>query len=130
MHTNIWRKSIIIGTIILLISSSSIATAYKTTKTNENTRTGGNTLYVGGSGPSNYSTIQAAINTADPGDTIFVYQGTYLENIYINITLNLCGEDKNTTIIDGGGQHDVIYIGFPANSVTITGFTIQHSGNT
>ena len=33
----------------------------------------GNTLYVGGSGPKNYSTIQEAINDASDGDTVFVY---------------------------------------------------------
>lgn len=34
---------------------------------------GGATLYVGGSGFGNHSTIQEAIDKADSGDTIFVY---------------------------------------------------------
>ena len=33
----------------------------------------GNTLYVGGSGPGNFSHIQDAIDAASPGDTVFVY---------------------------------------------------------
>ncbi|MBN2599728.1 MAG: hypothetical protein JXA75_04230, partial [Candidatus Thermoplasmatota archaeon] len=35
--------------------------------------TSGNFLFVGGSGPGNYSTIQGAINAATNGDTVFVY---------------------------------------------------------
>ena len=35
------------------------------------------TIYV----PDNYSTIQAAVNAASPGDTIIVRDGTYTENI-------------------------------------------------
>ena len=37
----------------------------------------GNTLYVGGSGPNNYTSIQSAIDDAVDGDTVFVYSGTY-----------------------------------------------------
>ena len=55
----------------------------------------GNTLYVGGSGSGNYSSIQDAIDNASSNDTIFVYSGTYLENIFVNDTLNIIGEDKN-----------------------------------
>ena len=46
-----------------------------------------NTLYVGGSNPGNYSTIQNAIDAANPGNTIYVYSGTYIENILIDKTL-------------------------------------------
>ncbi|MCK4443471.1 MAG: hypothetical protein KAW09_02940, partial [Thermoplasmata archaeon] len=38
------------------------------------------TLFVGGSGPGNYTTIQGAIDAASLQDTVFVYNGTYLEN--------------------------------------------------
>lgn len=39
------------------------------------------TLYVGGAGPGNYTTIQTAVNDANPGDSIFVYSGVYNENV-------------------------------------------------
>ena len=42
----------------------------------------GKTLYVGGSGPGNYTKIQDAINNAIDGDTIYVYSGTYNGNIF------------------------------------------------
>ena len=60
----------------------------------------GNILYVGGSGPNNYSKIQDAINDAMPGDTIIVYPGLYIENLYIYKSLKI--ESKagaNFTII-------------------------------
>jgi len=46
-------------------------------------------LYVGGTGPGNYTSIQEAINDAENGDTIYVYHGTYHEDLYIwkNISL-------------------------------------------
>jgi len=88
----------------------------------------GNTLYVGGSGPNNYTKIQDAIDDASDGDTIFVYDDSspYYENIDINKSVNLIGEDKNTTIIDGMEKGDVIHV--RANGTTVIGFTIQHGG--
>ncbi|NHJ39073.1 MAG: hypothetical protein FK731_03500, partial [Asgard group archaeon] len=45
----------------------------------------GNTLYVGGGGSNNYSSIQEAIDDAIDGDTVFVYDKSspYNENISI-----------------------------------------------
>jgi parallel beta-helix repeat protein len=76
-----------------------------------------------------YQFIQDGIDNASYNDTIFVLNGTYYENIFINTTVNLISENKNMTIIDGGGKNDVIYIAYPANKVTISGFTIRRSGN-
>ena len=42
----------------------------------------GNILYVGGNGPNNYTKIQDAINNANNGDTVYVYNATYWENIW------------------------------------------------
>ena len=86
---------------------------------------GGNILYVGGSGPGNYTSIQAAINDASDGDTIFVYNGTYYENIIINKSINLVGEDRNGTIIDGGDNGDVVYI--IEDEVSVESFGIRNS---
>ena len=80
------------------------------------------TLYVGGSGPDNYTKIQDAIDVANDGDTVFVYNGTYYENIVINKSINLMGEDKNTTIIDGGEHEKGIYIS--GNWVNVSGFKV------
>jgi len=44
----------------------------------------GNWLYVGGSGPGNYTGIQQAIDNASAGDTVFVFNGTYVGHLNIN----------------------------------------------
>ncbi len=87
----------------------------------------GNTLYVGGSGPGNYSTIQEAIDDAVDGDTVFVYSGVYEENIRVKKTIQLIGENRNTTVIDGGDRRDVVKL--TADGVTVTGFTIRNGGS-
>ena len=81
-------------------------------------------LYVGGSGPNNYSTIQTAIDNATNGDTIFVYNGTYHEHIVIAVNINLLGENKETTIIDGDSSGNVVKI--ITSNVNISEFTITH----
>ena len=88
------------------------------------------TIYVddepGGFPPEDYTVIQWAIDNSSDGDTVFVYNGTYYENVLVNKTINLVGEDKNMTIIDGGGIGDVIFIS--ADWVNVSGFTIFNSG--
>src|SRR3972149_6102651 len=52
--------------------------------------------------PTDYSTIQAAINAAFPGDTVLVLAGTYTENITINKAITLTSDaGPGATIIDG-----------------------------
>jgi parallel beta-helix repeat protein len=76
--------------------------------------------------PEDCSTIQAAINTANLGDTINVSSGTYRENVVLNKTVSLIGENKHNTVIDGSGTGNVINV--TANDVSISGFTIRNSG--
>ena len=86
----------------------------------------GNTLYVGGSGPGNYTRIQDAIGARVDGDTIYVYSGFYQEHLYINKEIVLKGENRNTTIIDGNGSGvDVVRM---ESSVDVSNFTIQNKG--
>ena len=90
----------------------------------------GDTLYVGGSGPNNYTTIQEAVDAATEGDTVYVYDDSspYNESVFISKSLTIQGENKHTTIIDRG--HDTGKgFSIEADNVTITGFTIQNTGS-
>ncbi len=84
------------------------------------------TLFVGGTGPGNYTTIQSAIDNAAPGDTIYVFNGVYPERIEVNKTLSLVGEDRDETIIDGMGLGYVVNV--TADWVNITGFKVMVNG--
>ena len=90
----------------------------------------GTILYVGGSGPNNYSKIQDAIDNASTGDTVFVYDdlSPYKENIIIQKGVNLIGENENSTVIDGSENGDVINI--TADNVFLSRFTVQNCGKT
>jgi len=55
--------------------------------------------------PDDYLTIQEAIDAASNGDTIFVRNGTYFENLVIEKPLTLIGESKEATIVDAGGGY-------------------------
>ncbi|MHC4214538.1 MAG: right-handed parallel beta-helix repeat-containing protein [Planctomycetota bacterium] len=90
--------------------------------------------------PSQYQTIQSAMNMAADGDTIIVAQGTYLENVVFGDTnLKLTSTDPNDpnvvadTVIDANGSGTTVI--FPetedANYVfALNGFTITGGDNT
>jgi hypothetical protein len=85
----------------------------------------GTTLYVGGIGPGNYTTIQSAIDDALSGDTVFVFDDSspYYENIIIDKKINLIGENRNTTMIIC--NRDTYAMVICADDVILSGFTIQ-----
>jgi len=118
------KKLIVIGIIILLVGMSIPSTGINVEKSTASYD--GNIFYVGGSGPGNYTKIQDAINDSSKGDTVFVYNGTFNENVKINRRISLVGEDKNNTIIDGGKKECTIVLQW--DRVNISGFTICNSG--
>ena len=93
----------------------------------------GTTLYVGGSGPNNYTKIQEAINDASDGDIIVVYPKTYHENqITVDKALVITSVGGwSTTIIDGADASladcGLIRI-IASGDVTFKGFTVQNAG--
>jgi len=85
----------------------------------------GKKIYVGGTGPGNYSSIQEAIDDAKNGDTVFVFEDSspYYENININKQINLIGKNNETTYIIGKGNPSTVTI--RANDVLLKGFNIK-----
>lgn len=135
------KKVLAIGIVVLFIGTSAISSAIDLDRTIDDksiemikqcyksTINSGNILYVGGSGPNNYSKIQDAIDNASDGDIVFVYDisSPYYENIVINKSISLIGEDRNTTVIDGFNNGVVIKIN-NCSYVNIHGFTINDGG--
>jgi parallel beta-helix repeat protein len=78
--------------------------------------------------PDDHSTISAAVDHASSGDTVLVKGGVYNENLLINKSLTVMGEDSRNTIVIGTGgvnrgQSTVFTLA--ADYVKISGFTIE-----
>ena len=117
---------ITIGITILFLGTCITPTvAIDTLKKPSNPISSGNTLYVGGSGEGNYSTINDAIKNASDGDTVFVYSGTYFENLTVDKSINITGENKNSTIIDAKDKINSITI--IVDWVNINNFSIKNA---
>jgi len=79
----------------------------------------------------NYTTIQEAINADETldGHTISVDAGTYYENVVVNKSISLIGENRINTIIDGSGldpTQDLVRI--DADNVDMSNFTVTNAG--
>jgi nitrous oxidase accessory protein len=128
MQTNkIMCKCFTIGVILLFIGTTMIPCSGQIL--GKTSARGGHWLYVGGSGPGNYTTIQDAIDNASEGDTVYVYDDSspYVENIIVKSSINLIGEDRNTTIIDGFKENYTISILDDIDGVTISGVCLIRS---
>lgn len=73
---------------------------------------------------SDYATLQAMIDAATPGDTLYVPAGTYAGPIHIDKSLTL--EGQHWPVIQGDGQGNVVVITAP--HVTMRGFVVRGSG--
>ena len=77
--------------------------------------------------PDDYASIQEAIDNAVDGDTIFVKSGTYHENVVVNKSLSLVGENVDTTIIDGNPPEGYrIPIKIQCDNVSVSGFKLLY----
>ena len=74
--------------------------------------------------PDDYSTINAALQAAADGDTIYVKPGTYVEHITIDKAVTLRGSGSGSTIINGGNTATVIVI--QHDNVEVSGFTVMY----
>ena len=75
--------------------------------------------------PSDYSTIQQAVNAGSSGSMILVSNGIYHEHVTVNKSLQLIGSDRANTIIDSDNNGTGITV--MADNVVIDGFTVRNS---
>ena len=76
-----------------------------------------------------YANIQAAINAAQPGDTIEVHTGTYYEHVNVNKQLILRGVDTDggKPVVDADSSDDAITLS--GDEITLEGFTATNSSS-
>lgn len=137
MTDKIIKKAAVVGIILIFVGAGVITPAAdiinKKSNSLKNIPSQGDILireilYVGGTGPGNYTKIQDAIDDATEGDTIFVFNGTYNEQLIINKSnINLIGEDREITIIDGGGNGIAIDIPADSNNNVVSGLTVRNT---
>ena len=85
-------------------------------------RAGSKTIIV----PEEYSTIAQAVANASPSDTVLVKNGVYHENVLIDKSLLLLGEDSaNTVIIGANSVNNANVLTLAADNVTVEGFSIK-----
>ncbi len=80
--------------------------------------------------PDDYATIQAAINAANSGDTIYVRNGIYSEHIEVNKTVTLTGESNQNTIIEANEGQYSVGIDIRANNTIVENFRIVPPNST
>ncbi|MEM0492511.1 MAG: right-handed parallel beta-helix repeat-containing protein [Candidatus Thermoplasmatota archaeon] len=85
-------------------------------------------IYVDIKGGRDYTSIKSAISNASAGSTIYVYSGTYNENLIIDKELSLICVEGEVAVINGVSSTHVVRI--TADNVSISGFVIQNAKGT
>ena len=76
--------------------------------------------------PADYSTIQAAVNAARPGDLVLISPGIYHEAVHVTSPdITIRGVDRNTTMLDGESTLGNAFT-VDANNVIIENMTAHH----
>ena len=85
----------------------------------------GDTIVVANDGNGDYEDIQGAIDAAMEGDSIRVWEGIYNENIVVNKTVSLVGNESEVITINAGGNGSAVRI--TADWVGMSGFSVTGS---
>ena len=143
MRDVLYKKGMVLGIIFLFvgagavpsISSESWQTKTTYVETSKASSINVGTIIIDDDGDGDYTNIQDAIDNANPGDTIEVYSGTYIENVVIDKQLTIMGIDEELgsgndigkPIIDGDGKGDVVSL--TSSYVNFSGFEVTNCGD-
>src|SRR4051794_1655212 len=116
------RKAALTAVVALLATVAFVVAAYGFAGPVPTTRT------VCASG-CDFTTIQAAVDAANPGDTVSVQPGTYVEDVLIGKSLTLQGASSANTIISGAKGGDTATVRVSTTGVVVDGFGITREGN-
>ncbi len=133
MQLSLYKKTLVCGILVLIIGINFIPytenilglqyvqldTVYVDDDFNESTP---------GWGVDHFNNIQDGINAVDVNGSVYVYDGTYYENIDIGKSLNLIGNSSTTTTIRGSGVNNTV-VTVTGDYVTISGFTITNGSS-
>jgi len=140
MKRTLFWKRLVICVVLLSLLQFAIPSALSLTDEHKHMKLS-NTWIVDDEGDGDFTTIQDAIDASVEGDTIEVYSGTYVENVWLNKN-NLevigiaeeygSGGDSGKPIIDGSELDAVVEmkleINEPIEDVDFSGFNIQNGG--
>ena len=77
----------------------------------------------GGAFTPDSTPVQSAVNGAESGDSIYVYGGSYTENVNVDRTLTLIGEGADAVTVTAAVTSNSVF-GVAADMVNISGFTL------
>jgi hypothetical protein len=77
--------------------------------------------------PGDYIYIQQAVNHAQPGDTVLVAPGIYMEFILMQEGVTLLGSGWRNTVIDANAAYNVITAPYGVLNYVIEGFELRNS---
>jgi len=113
------RREVPVLIVIALTFSSFVW--YDITSGRENRPT--STIIVDSGGGGDFTSIQAAVDSARPGDDIFVRAGTYYGVVNVNMRLNITGAGASTTIVDGGRPDHLDVINLAVDGIKLSGIS-------
>jgi hypothetical protein len=82
--------------------------------------------------PSEYPTIQAAVDAARPGDLVRIAPGTYREDVVVpaaKADIVIRGDDRNRVVLDGGDGRRQEGFAVHASGVAIENLTVRGYGS-
>jgi len=129
-------RALVIGMVIMFIGASSLPglaanVKIKNTQTKSMPLINRDIIYVDddntagpwdGTQAHPYQYIQDGIDNANAGDTIYVFNGTYTEDVYINKAVDLFGESKESVLVNSSSSSETIHL--KVDYINISGFSI------